>query len=264
MAAAAAPQAGSYAYMTHTAPLLENAGARAEPAAKALATLCRNVIEKPSNLRFRRIPCRGAAFKARIADCPGALTVLSHVCAKQQQLSPKIATHFEYSAFAPQVGFCKVEYPDQEYFVLHNVDVELMSAVLRELDIFLATAVRLRASRASGSSSAAAASSADEARSADGEPVDGRGLEDSTLLPAEGGVVRSFPALDGRAASARTSATQFGDNIQRQLAARAVVHRVAAASQQREVGVRRQRDWAVALAGAAAAILAGAWWCMKT
>ena len=267
-----------YSYLAHTAPLLENAGARAEPAAKALATLCRNIIEKPSNMKYRRVPCVGTAFKSRVADCPGALTVLSHVRVLPRLNAAHHFLRYPLHAFTvpffcalctAQLGFCKVSYPDQEYYVLHKVDAALISGVLRELEIFLATAEKLRASRAGSSctaSSAAAGPSADEARSADGELLaDGHGLEDDeheddmTLLPVRGDVMRSDPAMDGTAIPVGTSVAHFGDNIQRQLAARAIVHRVAASQQQRDAGVRRRRDWILVLAVAAAASAAGAW-----
>ena len=66
----------SFDFLEHTAPLWERGGARAEAAATALRTLCRNPLVKPSQLNFRRVKASAPGFVAKVASVPGALDVL--------------------------------------------------------------------------------------------------------------------------------------------------------------------------------------------
>ena len=127
--------------MTHTAALWSSGGTQAETAASALATLCRNVLDRPTELRYRRVPAAGQAFRLRIAECPGALAVLKGC------------------------GFARQGYPDGDYYVLHHVDALLLRNVLHELEAGLDTIARLRAKRA-GERSEPSRPSSDDARPA--------------------------------------------------------------------------------------------------
>jgi hypothetical protein len=66
-------------FMPHTHALWERGGAAALPAARSLSAVCRNVLEHPTVLRYRRLRAEGAAssaFQTRIAGAGGALDVL--------------------------------------------------------------------------------------------------------------------------------------------------------------------------------------------
>ena len=114
-----------FSFMTHTAPLWSEGGARAETAASALLALCRNVIDRPAELRYRRVPATGAAFSSRIASCPGALAVIA-AC-----------------------GFALQHYPDGDYYVMQRADPGLLQSIMRELEVGIETIATLRAKRQS-------------------------------------------------------------------------------------------------------------------
>ena len=123
--------ASAFAFMEHTAALWDSGGARAEMAATALATLCRNVLERPTELRYRRVPCSGAAFTLRVAEVPGALSVMG------------------------KMGFRVVTYPDGNYYVLNHVDANLLNDVRRELEVGLKTLGRWREKKSADAASSA-------------------------------------------------------------------------------------------------------------
>ena len=199
-----------------------------ETAADALLTLCRNVVQKPSNLKYRRVPAFGGAFSARVAACPGALDVLE-TC-----------------------GFKLTTYHDGDYYVLHQVNVSLLTAVIRELEIGLETVERVRAKRAAADAASAKASAEEE----DLEPFEATAAAGGAV----GAAACSWSAEAGAASHARQHpqpadiAAIQGDpepDAHRQLAARSVVHRVAARElKERQKRARQQR-------GAAATICAG-------
>ena len=94
--------------------LWERGGTKAEAAARALRAYCHNVLERPSELRFRRVRECGTAFTSLILGCHGALEVLK-LC-----------------------GFERTEgFPDGTYYVLRRVDANLLSEVRNELDLGL-------------------------------------------------------------------------------------------------------------------------------
>lgn len=176
-------RAHDFSFLEHIAPLLANGGARAEGAAGALITICKNILHKPGELRYRRLPSRGAAFTARVASCPGALDVLL------------------------SMGFTEQRYPDQDYWVLHQVNSQLLHSILRELEIFEETAAKLRIRRHLTEASESVSEHALDGQDGDTDP----------------------PRLDSS-----------GSEIRRQLAARAVVHRVAATQLRNSTASRRQ------------------------
>ena len=216
----------SYAFMTHTRELWAEGGLRAETAAAAILTLCKNVLEKPANLKYRRVPCAGAAFAARVSACPGALAVLT-TC-----------------------GFTRQTYPDGDYFVMHHVDADLLQRVVRELELGLDTFERLRAKRAAASTvendEHAEQAAPREAHAASEED---QALADAMRLPPA--PPQSFGASSGVGLQAEQL---WSGEAQRQLAARSVVHRVAAREQQKAAR-RRQRTQATVCA--ALVVLAG-------
>ena len=175
-----------FSFMTHTAPLWSEGGARAETAASALLTLCRNVIDRPAELRYRRVPAIGAAFSSRIASCPGALAVIA-AC-----------------------GFALQHYPDGDYYVMQHVDPILLQSIMRELEIGLETIATLRAKR----QSMANEPNISESVAADD---DAESFFEETPPP---------PSAQLRPAAARMSS-----DAERQLAARSIVHRIAAREQ---------------------------------
>lgn len=223
----------TFDFLQHIAPLLSSgAGARAETAAKALACLCRNVLDKPTDLRYRRVPVDGSAFQAKIASVPGALEVLLHV------------------------GFSRVAYPDRDYFVLHTVDARKIDGCHRELSIFLQTAARLSAHRCSrslsshtrstshGSDENVAAMNTDD----DDDDVTRDADHDTTFAAGAAPFVNAASTCKLRSGTS----TSGGVPLERQLAARSAVHRVAALQnrQQREQQQKQQR-WAAAIVGLA-------------
>ena len=67
----------SFGFMRKTAPLWRLGGAHTYQAAVSLATLCRNILDKPLQLKYRKVPANGVAFTSRIAQCNGALEVMA-------------------------------------------------------------------------------------------------------------------------------------------------------------------------------------------
>lgn len=204
--------AQAFDFMTHTSTLWEEGGAKAEVAAGALCTLCKNILQKPSNLKYRRVPTSGAAFSSRVASCPGALAVLS-VC-----------------------GFTTLTYPDGDYFVMKNVDAALLHDVVCELEMGLETMARVRAKRA--------------AEAADSEPPL---VDDADLFEDVGGGAAAGSSASSSAAAAGDTISRLqpprpteqpggtsSEDTRRQLAARSVVHRVAAREQARQKRVRER------------------------
>ena len=67
-------------YDAHRAIWAEGESARkVKTAAEALAKIMDNILEKPSILKYRRLPANGTAFVSRVVACPGALEVLKNV-----------------------------------------------------------------------------------------------------------------------------------------------------------------------------------------
>ena len=191
-----------FSFMTHTAPLWSEGGARAETAASALLALCRNVIDRPAELRYRRVPAMGAAFSSRIASCPGALAVIA-AC-----------------------GFALQHYPDGDYYVMQRADPRLLQSIMRELEVGIETIATLRAKRQSMAN----------------EPNVSASVEASD--DAE-----SFFEERPPPSSARQRPTA---DAERQLAARSIVHRIAAREQ--HSSGRRRRAGATLLAACVLAV----------
>ena len=220
--------AHQYEFMEHIAPLLSKGGQRAVMAAKSLIKICRNLLDQPTKLQYRRLPADGAAFQARLSSVPGALEVLAHI------------------------GFTRVTYPDRDYYVLHNVNASHIHNVNRELSVFVETAARLEAARA------AQEPPADDVGSHNADEVELSTVDaaDSTAHGAMHERRRAGSDAGGRAVGAST---------ERQLAARRAVHRVAAswaASQHQQRTTALQRRWRTGLLAVltlAAAVLAWTW-----
>jgi hypothetical protein len=217
-ASAATLASASFAsFMPHTAPLWGEGGARIETAANALVTLCSNVLDKPAVLKYRRVPASGNAFTTRIAAVPGALAVLV-AC-----------------------GFSRQTYPDGEYWVLHSVDAKLLTAVLSELRVGLQTIERLRDKRASADPPDAAVPLEGAADPPAAAPTWQSLWEEPCVdAPAAEGLQqrRAAESLDGdvpQSAGVGVSADEWS----RQLAARSIVHRVAAREKQRRAARQR-------------------------
>lgn len=220
----------TFDFLQHIAPLLSSgAGARAETAAKALARLCRNVLDKPTDLRYRRVPVDGSAFQAKIASVPGALEVLLHV------------------------GFSRVAYPDRDYFVLHTVDARKIDGCHRELSIFLQTAARLSAYRSSRSLSSHTSDGSDENIAAmnnddNDDDVTRDADHDTTFAAGAAPFVNAASTCKLRSGTS----TSGGVPLERQLAARSAVHRVAALqNRQQHEQQQKQRRWAATIVGLA-------------
>ena len=223
----------SYEFLKHTQPLLTKAGPRAETAARALALLCRNVLEKPGQLRYRRVPAQGKQFQERIGLIPGALEVLQR-----------------------GIGFEKMTYPDGEYYCLRAVDASRVQDTQRELELFLQTATQLRMRR----SAQEAAPSEDDHQNAvweePGEPVlaaDVSEVEGVPQGPSDDASCASSRGCPPPPAAGPRRRSPAHDEMQRQLAARSIVHRVAA-RRQRDQQQRRMAGclWAASAAGVAA------------
>lgn len=203
------PMAESFHFMTHTQTLWAEGGIRAETAAKALLKLCMNVLEKPANLKYRRVPAAGAAFETRIAACPGAMAVLA-TC-----------------------GFVHAKYPDGGYYVLHNVDADLLRRVVKELELGLDTMARLRAKREQVSEAAT------EALALQREDTDLRWSPEASDRAAPLHGRQEDDAAPRQPAAATIPLEElWGSEAQRQLAARSMIHRIKA-REQRTRGRRR-------------------------
>ena len=98
-----------YSFMPHTATVWSRGGADVLRAAATLRKLCANILDSPGVLRYRR---------ARASKLDGVL----------------LADQLEHC------GFSRCMYPDGEYWVMHTVDEQLLRAVVRELDLGIATA----------------------------------------------------------------------------------------------------------------------------
>jgi hypothetical protein len=119
---AGAPAADVFSLMPHTASIWRQGGVRAEAACRVLLRIVANVLEYPSELRFRRVRETGSSF-SKVMGCAGAAGVLE------------------------SCGFEKVEYHDGAYFVIKHVDVERLVAIRRELELGLQAFERLREAR---------------------------------------------------------------------------------------------------------------------
>eukprot|EP00966_Prymnesium_polylepis_P133400 3083430-Prymnesium_polylepis.1 len=82
----------------HTAPLWQQGGARAESAAAALRVYVENILERPSQMRFRRIREQSDGFQTRVAACPGALDVLMHCGFARQQYHVRRGQTLEHAS----------------------------------------------------------------------------------------------------------------------------------------------------------------------
>ena len=212
---------GDFSFMPHTQPLWESEGPKAL-AARTLASICRNVLEKPTQLRFRRLRAANPNFADRVARCPGALAVLQ------------------------AIGFVSQMYHDGEYWVLRHVNAALLQAVLRECELGLETAARVQRAHASDTANASNETLADDS-----------GLEaHPTSVELEGDHALNVADTLLRAQSTSMARETVDDssthNFTRQLQARAIVHRVVA----QQLEQQRQR-WRRA-AGCLAALLLAA------
>ena len=132
MEGAGTTAADVFSSMPHTATVWRHGGVRAEAACRVLLRIVSNVIESPSELRFRRVRESGSSFATKVMGCAGAIEVLE-TC-----------------------GFERVDYPDGVYFVIKSVDVERLQAVRRELELGLRSFDRLREVRSTQEAFAAA------------------------------------------------------------------------------------------------------------
>ena len=79
-----APAADVFSSMPHTASIWRQGGVRAEAACRVLLRIVANVLEYPSELRFRRVRETGSSF-SKVMGCAGAAGVLEqHVPRKRQ------------------------------------------------------------------------------------------------------------------------------------------------------------------------------------
>ncbi len=138
-----------FSFMAHTASLWSRGGAGACTAATVIRTLCKNVLEKPDNLKYRRVREGGSTFSTHVAQVPGAAEVL-------------VAAGWSRETIGG-VG---------EYWVLHHVDTQKLRAVLYELERGLSTATKLRAARATAEAPPSQASSQASLPSAAAAPTD--------------------------------------------------------------------------------------------
>ena len=147
-----------------------------------------NILEKPSILKYRRLPANGTAFVSRVVACPGALEVLKNV------------------------GFTTLPYPNGEYFVLHRVDEHLLRAALVELRVWLRAIEQRRVALAG------AADAGDSyAQDVDYHDVSNDAEEDVQQHHQQRQQPNSTPIPTAEQAT-----------MARQLQARSVVHRIAA------------------------------------
>ena len=200
---------GDFSFMPHTQPLWESEGPKAL-SARALASICRNILEKPTQLRYRRLRAANPNFVDRISRWPGALAVLR------------------------AIGFVSQTYHDGEYWVLHYVNAALLQAVLRECELGLETAARMQRAHAADTPGASAMDAPNQT------PADEEGHEahpvsvegDHALDAADMLIEAQSTSVVGRDMADRSAHT-----FARQLQARAIVHRVVAQQQEQ----RRQR-----------------------
>lgn len=204
-----------YAVITpNTAPLWQKGGSRAEAAAAALKTYLANVLDRPSQLRYRRIRVSSDGFSRLVAACPGALEVLQHC------------------------GFTRSQLPDGEYWIMHKVDERLLRDTLGELSCALRTASVLREARsrsaasdsgAPASDSGARASTVDGAPTSAAVPVPVSGELNHTELPAHPTGV-SGEHFAATAALTKPTREDAAYEMRRQLRARAAVHHAMSTS----------------------------------
>lgn len=178
-------------------------GRDAEAAASTLRKIVDNIIERPGELKLRRVREAGATFSSNVLTVPGAMAVLE------------------------KCGFERVNYPDGPYWTLRVVNVRLLMEVRLELDAGIAAMRRLHSKRAVHS---------DEA-----EPVDSSTAQvpqPQLTLPSRSGAHRVNRSEIRVSESA--SAENTAQSVQlRQLQARAVVHRIKA----REELAHKQQWW---------------------
>jgi hypothetical protein len=232
-----------YDFMTHTAPLWQCGGVRAQRAARSLVTLVRNILEKPHILKYRSVPCSGAAFTARVASCEGALTVMANI------------------------GFVRQRLPSGDHFVMIRVDAVQLLAALRELELGLQTWRKY----AEGREPQGGDDLVDEAAEALLHAGDGEldSMFEATVEPAQAagaGVVIgscssgscSSGSGSGRSGGSNGSSADNGADAgyyRRQLAARAAVHKVNAISVLQQERQRRRKSWCLAMILASALVV---------
>ena len=124
----------AFDFMKFTKPLWERGGALALPAATTLSAYLKNIIEHPQELRYRRIPADGKVFTERVARCAGATDVL-------------LASGFALETLA-----------GARVWILRERDEPRLRAILHELDVAVATARKLQATRAAPPTAAPSAS----------------------------------------------------------------------------------------------------------
>ena len=185
------PERDSFDFMTHTAPIWAEgkSARRVKTAAEALAKIMDNILEKPSILKYRRLPANGTAFVSRVVACPGALEVLKNV------------------------GFTTLTYPNGEYFVLHRVDEHLLRAALVELRVGLSAIEQRRVAALAGAADAGDSYVQD---------VDYHDVSND----AEEDVQQQQPQRQQPDSTPMPTVEQA--TMARQLQARSVVHRIAA------------------------------------
>ena len=186
------PECETFDFMTHTAPIWAEgkSARRVKTAAEALTKIMDNILEKPSILKYRRLPANGTAFVSRVVACPGALEVLKNV------------------------GFTTLTYPNGEYFVLHRVDEHLLRAALVELRVGLSAIEQRRVALAGA---ADAGDSYAVAQDVDYHDVSNDAEEDVQQHHQQRQQPDSTPMPTAEQAT-----------MARQLQARSVVHRIAA------------------------------------
>ncbi|KAL1504001.1 hypothetical protein AB1Y20_010416 [Prymnesium parvum] len=108
MSAAPSPEAVR-SLVPLTFELWERGGARAEPAASALRVYLDNILERPGQLRYRRIRESSDGFARRVLACPAAVELLA------------------------RCGFAREHLGDGWYWVLRTVDEPLLLQLREEL-----------------------------------------------------------------------------------------------------------------------------------
>ena len=188
---------------------------RTMTAARNLRAIIDNILEKPSELRYRRLRAEGAAFATRVLACPGAIEVLK------------------------AVGFEIVQYPDGLYWTLRTVDAALLSEARLELDAGLKAVQRLLSVHDEPHRRETPTSIRDAGSNGVALPL----LLAVSEIEIGGGASERESPVEPMAGIAA------GVSISRQLQARAIIHRVKS----RDEEVERRRRWRVAGWGTCAA-----------
>ena len=178
---------------------------QAETAAQTLRTMCENIRDHPSELRYRRVREAGSAFSSKVRSCPAALDILK------------------------RLGFERVRYPDGHYWTLRTVKASTLDEAILELTAGLKALDRVKTV----------------------VPVEiATATEHAISLPS--------PQIGTDADAVHRlrphHAVPNPESTQRQLQARAIVHRIKSRTEE-ERRKQRRRAATYATCAAAAAVL---------